>query len=117
MHVRNIVCHDITNLYVYSNVTSYWTIIMASNGHYIKGGFSYFSLGRGAKNSGGVVMIMCRGGSRIFDDRFTRFTQVIGGPGACPPGKNLKFGALKQHFLRSGVTFKINLMIRNSACF
>ena len=88
MNVRNIVCHDITNLYVYSNVTSYWTIMMANNGHYnIKGGFSYFSLGGGAKNSGGVVMIICRGGSRIFEDRFTRFTQVIGGPGAYPPEK------------------------------
>jgi hypothetical protein len=57
-------------------------------------------------------MIVCRGGSRVFDDRFTRFTQVIGGSGGMPPRKSLKFGALKQHFLRSGVTFKINLMIR-----
>ena len=52
----------------------------------IKGGFSYFSLGGGAKISGGVVMIMCRGGSRVFDDRFTRFTQLIGGSG----GKSVK---------------------------
>ena len=59
---------------------------------------------------------MIRGGSRVFDDRFTRFTQLIGGSGGMPAGKMLKFGALKQHFLRSGVTFKINLMIRN-ACF
>jgi hypothetical protein len=51
-----------------------------------KGGFSYFSLG-GRKNSGGVVMIMCRGGSRVFDDRFTRFTQLIGGPSACSSEK------------------------------
>jgi hypothetical protein len=77
-----------------------------------KGGFSYFSLGGVCKNFRGVLMIMCRGGSRVFDDWFTRFTQLIGGPGACPPGKILKFGALKQHFLRSGVTFEINLMIR-----
>ena len=48
-----------------------------------KGGFSYFSLGGvGRNNSGGVVMIMCRGGSRVFDDRFTGFTQLIGVPSA-----------------------------------
>ena len=29
----------------------------------------------------------------------------LGGPGACSPGKFLKFGPLKQRFLRSGVTF------------
>jgi hypothetical protein len=43
--------------------------------------------GGGQKIQGGGVMIMCRGGSRVFDDRFTRFTQLIGGPGACPPEK------------------------------
>ena len=55
---------------------------------------------------------MCRGGSGVFDYRFTRFTQLIGGSGGMPPEKILKFGALKQHFMCSGVTFKINLMIR-----
>jgi hypothetical protein len=34
MDVRNIVCHDITNLYIYGNLTSYWTM-MANNGHYM----------------------------------------------------------------------------------
>ena len=29
----------------------------------------------------------------------------LGGPEACSPGKFLKFGPLKQRFLRSGVTF------------
>jgi hypothetical protein len=62
-------------------------------------------------------MIMCRGGSRVFDERFTRFTQLIGGSRGMPPGKKLKFGALKQHFLRSGVTLKINLMIRKFKFF
>ena len=65
--------------------------------------FIFFSWG--CKKFRGVVMIMCRGGSRVFDDRFTRFTQVIGGSGGMPPGQILKFGALKQHFLRSSVTF------------
>jgi hypothetical protein len=50
-----------------------------------KGGFSYFFWG-GAKNSGVVVMIMCRGGSRVFDERFTRFTQLIV-LGYAPPEK------------------------------
>jgi hypothetical protein len=69
----------------------------------IKGGFSYFSLG-GAKISGGVVMIMSRGGSRDFDDRFTRFTQLMGGPGACPPenfkiwGSETAFPVFWRHF-------------------
>jgi hypothetical protein len=46
-------------------------------------------------------MIMCSGGSRVFDDRFTRFTQLLGGSGSMPlpPGHS---GALKQHFLHSG---------------
>jgi hypothetical protein len=66
----------------------------------------------GAKLSGGVVMIMCRGGSRVFDDRFIRFTQLLGGSGGMPPRKKFKIWENFQHFLRSGVTFKINLMIR-----
>ena len=41
----------------------------------------YIFLCGGAKLSGGVVMIMWRGRSRVFDDRFTRFTQLIGGSG------------------------------------
>jgi hypothetical protein len=45
-----------------------------------------------------------RGGSSFLDDRFTRSTQPLGGSGSMPPGKFLKFGPLKQHFLRSGVT-------------
>ena len=46
--------------------------------------FIFFSGGVGRNNSegGGVVMIMCRGGSRVFDDRFTGFTQLIGVPSA-----------------------------------
>ena len=27
-------CHDITYLYMYSNLTSYWAIMMTNNGHY-----------------------------------------------------------------------------------
>jgi hypothetical protein len=38
-------------------------------------------------------------------------TGLLGSPSP-PAPKILKFGALKQHFLHSGVTFKINLMIR-----
>ena len=34
MDVRNIVCQDITYLYMYSNLTSYWTM-MANNGYYL----------------------------------------------------------------------------------
>ena len=40
-----------------------------------------------------VKMTANRGGSSVLDDRFTRYTQF------------LKFGPLKQRFLRSGVTF------------
>jgi hypothetical protein len=58
-----------------------------SNLRKIQGRFSYFSLGGGVQKIQGVVMIMCRGGSGVFDDRFTRFTQLIGGPEACPPEK------------------------------
>jgi hypothetical protein len=35
MDVRNIVCQDITYLYTYSNLTSYWRIMMANNGYYL----------------------------------------------------------------------------------
>jgi hypothetical protein len=52
-----------------------------------------------------VVMIMCRGGSRVFDERFTRFTQLIGGSGGMPPRKKIKiwgsetaFPAFWRHF-------------------
>jgi hypothetical protein len=59
-------------------------------------------------------VIICRGGSRVFDDRFTRLTQLIGGSvQGHAPRKNFKiWGSETLHFLRSGVTFKINLMIR-----
>jgi hypothetical protein len=49
--------------------------------------------------SGGVEKIQGGGGddhvqgrSRVFDDRFTRFTQLIGGSVGMPLGKILKFG-------------------------
>jgi hypothetical protein len=45
MDVRNIVCHDITNLYMYSNLTSYWTIMMANSGHYIMNNYDKLQIG------------------------------------------------------------------------
>jgi hypothetical protein len=41
MDGRNIVYHDITNLYMYSNLTSYWTIMMANSGHYMMNMINY----------------------------------------------------------------------------
>jgi hypothetical protein len=35
MDVTNIVYQDSTYLYMYSNLTSYWTILMTNNGHYL----------------------------------------------------------------------------------
>jgi hypothetical protein len=35
MDVTNIVYQDSTYLYMYSNLTSYWTIVMTNNGHYL----------------------------------------------------------------------------------
>ena len=45
MSCRNIVCHDITNLYMYSNLTSYWTM-MANNGHYMLNEYDNLHIGQ-----------------------------------------------------------------------
>jgi hypothetical protein len=46
MDVRNIVCHDITNLYMYSNLTSYWTIMMANNRYYMLNEYNNLHIGQ-----------------------------------------------------------------------
>jgi hypothetical protein len=46
VNVRNIVCHDIANLYMYSNLTSYWTIRMANNGHYMLNEYDNLHIGQ-----------------------------------------------------------------------
>ena len=43
--VRNIVCHDVTNLYINSNLTSYWTM-MANNGHYMLNEYDNLHIGQ-----------------------------------------------------------------------
>jgi hypothetical protein len=53
MDVRSIVCHDITNLYMYSNLTSYWTL-MANSGHYMLN--EYDNLHIGQKNNGNTCL-------------------------------------------------------------
>jgi hypothetical protein len=45
MDVRDIVCHDMTNMYMYSNLTSYWTM-MANNGHYILNEYDNLHIGQ-----------------------------------------------------------------------
>ena len=39
MDVRNIVCQDITYLYMYSTLTSYWEVMVVNDGHYIVNDF------------------------------------------------------------------------------
>ena len=46
MDVRNIVCHDTTNLYMYSNLTSYWTMMMANNRQYMLNEYDNLHIGQ-----------------------------------------------------------------------